>query len=1275
MTQPQLSTILLDQSKDLFWMVDLELQLIYANKSYLNLMREMTGVEKKLNEPILVEGFGEGYIEKWKAYYTRVLNGESFEIEEHYSQPQSNDIYYGQIIFEPLTDAHNKIFAAACQSKDITKIVKHRSEGNQLMDASLDVICTINEFGNFVYVSAASLGNWGYAPQELVGKPYMDLIVEEDLPKTIEAATAILKGQDISSFVNRYKHKNGGIAHNLWSARWDENTKLLYCVAKDGKGKVEQDEIIVQSEQRFKALVQEGADMISIIDSNGKYIYTSPTTTAILGITPEEFDGNAVWDFIHPDDIERARGYMLRILTESKVVAEPFRLKAKNKEWRWIETVLTNMLDNTAVLGIVANSRDITEQIEQDEKILQSEQRFKALVQEGSDLIGILDINGVYRYISPTSTTILGFTPEQLVGKNPFDFLHRDDVEKTLASLKKVVNEQKVLVEPFRFQNSKKEWRWIETVLTNMMDNPAVNGIVANSRDITEKIEEKQRLKLLESVVTSAKDAILITEAESYDFGGPRIIYANEAFCKMTGYEAAEVIGNSPGILHGPNSDIAELTKLGNAIKNWQSCEITVTNYKKSGEEYWVNFTIQPVADDKGWYTHWIAIERDVTEQKIKEQQKELLTQISINFSSENNLSDAAKELCKTIHTYGNFDLVEVWTANREKTHMQLFSHYLADPTDERFYEYTVDINSFKIAESLVGNVWSQQKQLVWDDVENQNGFARHDAAYKIGLKAVLGIPLIFNNEAVGVLNIGSKKGADHLKKYTPVFKHLEDFIGSELNRKKLENDLNHLFDSIPDILCLADFEGRFLKINKAGCVLLGYTEEEILYNAFDKFAHPDDKDIFTNEMRRLEHRESNFTFENRCVTKTGEIVWLSWYCNSSLEEGLTFATAKNITERKKAEVSIVKANERFEKVTEATNDAIWDWDLVNETYYRSNAIERFFGKKTSKLFTTDDFWEDNFHPEDVDEVRDSIGEAIANPLVNRWEKEYRVFNEEGKILHVSDRGVITRNKEGKAIRMVGAMTNTTEQKQMILKVSELNKSLQQYAAELERSNEELEQFAFVASHDLQEPLRMISSFMDQLNSKYKDQLDERGKQYIYFATDGAKRMKQIILDLLEYSRSSRPTEGKETVDLNELFFEFKKLRRKIIEDKKAIITANELPVLHTYKAALIQILHCLLDNAIKYSADGTVPIIEVNANEHEKEWLFLIKDNGIGIDPQFFEKIFVIFQRLHNKEDYAGSGIGLSIAKRHVEFLGGKIWVESLPRLGSTFYFTIPKK
>jgi light-regulated signal transduction histidine kinase (bacteriophytochrome) len=274
----------------------------------------------------------------------------------------------------------------------------------------------------------------------------------------------------------------------------------------------------------------------------------------------------------------------------------------------------------------------------------------------------------------------------------------------------------------------------------------------------------------------------------------------------------------------------------------------------------------------------------------------------------------------------------------------------------------------------------------------------------------------------------------------------------------------------------------------------------------------------------------------------------------------------------------------------------------------------------------------------------------------------------------VADRGLIIRDENGSTVRMIGAMTNITEQKEYETQLEILNQDLKKQALELQRSNLELEQFAFVTSHDLQEPLRMVSSFMDQLKRKYENQLDEKALQYIYFATDGAKRMKQIILDLLEYSRAGKETEVLQYVDLNEIIHDYKQLRRKIISEKLVTISTSNLPIINAHKSPLVQIFHALLDNAIKYAKKEVVPMIGIEAVENNSEWVFSISDNGIGIDSKYFDKIFIVFQRLHNRNEYDGNGIGLAIVKKQVEFFGGRIWVESLRNQGSTFYFTLPK-
>jgi len=237
-----------------------------------------------------------------------------------------------------------------------------------------------------------------------------------------------------------------------------------------------------------------------------------------------------------------------------------------------------------------------------------------------------------------------------------------------------------------------------------------------------------------------------------------------------------------------------------------------------------------------------------------------------------------------------------------------------------------------------------------------------------------------------------------------------------------------------------------------------------------------------------------------------------------------------------------------------------------------------------------------------------------------------------------------------------------------------LNKTLEKRAQELSNSNKELEQFAYVASHDLQEPLRMVNNFLTQLEKKYADQLDDKAKQYIHFAVDGAKRMRTIILDILEFSRIGKYDEPIKVVDLNQVVDEVCKILNNTITEKNASIEYGDLPFLNTYQVPIQQVFMNLIGNSLKYCKSDVNPIIKITCAESDEFWEFSVSDNGIGIEEEYFDKVFEIFQRLHSKGEYSGTGVGLAIVKKTIENLGGKVWLESKIDEGTTFYFTLPK-
>jgi len=275
--------------------------------------------------------------------------------------------------------------------------------------------------------------------------------------------------------------------------------------------------------------------------------------------------------------------------------------------------------ENGVPTHLFGTIQDISEQEETREKLEVVVKELNKIMDTSLDIIGVINKEGMYVQINKAAERVLGYSREEMIGRKNSHFILEEDLAKTIE----IINKVKSGIDVTNFENRyKTKDGKLVTMSWSATSDQATGYRYIVGRDISAKIKNEQQLKLLESVITNSKDAVVITEAVSIDDSGPKIVYVNEAFTKMTGYTREEILGKTPKLLHGPETDQKEMEKLSKAVENWEPCEIEVVNYKKNREPYWVNFTAVPVPDNKGSYNHWVAIQKDITERKRDEREK-----------------------------------------------------------------------------------------------------------------------------------------------------------------------------------------------------------------------------------------------------------------------------------------------------------------------------------------------------------------------------------------------------------------------------------------------------------------------------------------------------------------------------------------------------------------------------------------------------------------------------------------------------------------------------
>lgn len=490
----------------------------------------------------------------------------------------------------------------------------------------------------------------------------------------------------------------------------------------------------------------------------------------------------------------------------------------------------------------------------------------------------------------------------------------------------------------------------------------------------------------------------------------------------------------------------------------------------------------------------------------------------------------------------------------------------------------------------------------------------------------------------------------------------------------KSEEQFRIMGEVLPYGIWLCDADGKAVYTSRSFLELVNMTFEEMQSRGWLHRMPPEDIGPMVDEWNTCLRTGKDWNRIHRIKDRNGEIKSvLSRGKPVRDENGKIYAWAGinlDVTDRVAAEEHLRlakdeadRSQQRLKIALENANVGLWEWDFRKNELIWDERAERMFGLAPGTFCKTIEAFEELVNEEDLPRVREAYRNSIEKGTP--YEAVFRIRSP--KNVYISSRAFVTKDKNGNPSTMHGVIFDVTSfREDTEIAIFKLNQ-------ELSRSNKDLQNFAYVASHDLQEPLRMVTSFTQLLQKRYSDKLDDDANTYINYAVEGSKRMYELLNGLLEYSRVSTRTRSFEKVEMSEVIDKVKSNLKIKLDETRATINCSDLPAIMADGNQMIQIMQNLVENGIKFS--NRKPVINISAEQKDGFHVFSVRDEGIGIEPQYYERIFRIFQRLHPKEHYAGMGIGLSICQRIVERHGGKIWVESTPGQGSSFYFSIPVK
>jgi PAS domain S-box-containing protein len=1065
--------------------------------------------------------------ETGKRLYEAIVQGKSFD-GEIFGIRKTGEGYWAALNITPTHNDDGELNGFIAIQSDITekKRVDEELRVSQerwkyALSGSEDGVWDLNLETGHLFVSASWEKMFGYNSAAL---PHTmahtwQLVHPDDVAKAEQVFNAYLQGKtDNYSNEYRLRCKNGTYKFIL------DRGKIIE--SEDVKGKITRRFIGTHTDISPLKEAEEKAKLAEVILRNSPTILIRwkpnfrlnveyiTENIANLGYSSTQWVNDKVSfiDYVHPDDIKPVTFKVLQCFREKiERVKLRFRLRDIEGNYRWIDS--ENNIEWDAQGNEVAHFQgvltDITEKVEAEQKLAQSETRFRSLVQNSNDITTILDAQGHTVYESPSFYRTFNYAEEEVIGKSIFEFIHPDDLEKAQTELFKGL-ERGGVSDPieFRIRHRNGSWIDVESIGNNLLTTPGIEGIVINSRDITDRKDaeaEGRRLKEFYEVILNKipTDVVVFDNKHRYLFVNEAAIRDPEKRAFILGkddYDYCERYGRDKALAHSRRAIFNKVVYKKQQIEFEEELET-------AKGKIWVLRRMSPLFDEKGEVTNMIGFGLDITERKLAEER--------------------LKE------------------------------------SEERL--------SLAISAAKLG-IWD------WDLVTGQ---------------------LLWDKE------------------------------------------MYPLFDINPN-----DFSGD--------------------YDAFEKTLHPDDKaKVFESVQATIDGKQGDYADTFRVLSTNGSIKYVAAISKLYRDEkgkplrmiGVNF----DVTESKLAEQRILKSQAELEEAQHIARIGSWEIDMRTNTVTWSDEMRAIHEVGPDYIPTLNEI-----HLFYTPQTRNSIVEAFKNAIHKKqpFDIEAQVQTAKGHILDVKTKGVPVV-EDGRVPYVKGIFQDISKEK-------EAERQLKEYTGDLERINKELDQFAYIVSHDLKAPLRAINNLSMWIEEDLEGKLEGETKHQFQLLRGRVGRLEGLINGILSYSRAGRIKVTPSKVSVANLINGIIDMLSPPALYKISIDDA--LPTLNTERIALEQIFSNLISNAIKYNRQNAAPEIHITCKDQGAMYKFGVADNGEGIEAEYHEKVFVIFQTLEARDKVESTGVGLAIVKKIVEEKGGEVWVESEKGKGASFYFTWPK-